>query len=130
MTPHPYQLEIYTKIKRNWANDTKSYGNVVYLETGTGKTYIAIMLLKYLFSSRFIDYRARLREAGLSPETMRTDQHLDPIELIDEKKEEIRLYSYPDSEIDKRRTSRHEEIKKFTGQDMADLSTVNEVLKK
>lgn len=32
------------------------YGNIVYLETGTGKTYIAIMLLKYLFAERFIDY--------------------------------------------------------------------------
>ena len=36
------------------------YGDVVFLETGTGKTYIAIMLLKYLFSDRYIDYRMRL----------------------------------------------------------------------
>lgn len=36
------------------------YGSIVYLETGTGKTYIAIMLLKYLFSDHFIDYLTRL----------------------------------------------------------------------
>ena len=39
-----------------------AFGNIIYLETGTGKTYIAIMLLKYLFSERFIDYRTRLEE--------------------------------------------------------------------
>ena len=30
--------------------DEYNYGNIVYLETGTGKTYIAIMLLKHLFN--------------------------------------------------------------------------------
>ena len=39
------------------------YGNIVYLETGTGKTYIAIMILKYLFSKCFISYYMRLLEA-------------------------------------------------------------------
>lgn len=54
--PHPYQQSIYERIRKNWANDRMGYGNIVYLETGTGKTYIAIMLLKYLFAERFIDY--------------------------------------------------------------------------
>jgi len=48
----------------NWANDKMGYGNIVYLETGTGKTYIAIMLLKYLYSDRFIDYNQRLDAAS------------------------------------------------------------------
>ena len=38
------------------------YSNIVYLETGTGKTYIAIMLLKYLFSEKYVDY-LMLKEA-------------------------------------------------------------------
>ena len=36
------------------------YGNIIFLETGTGKTYIAIMLIKYLFSEHYIDYSSRL----------------------------------------------------------------------
>jgi predicted ABC-type ATPase len=37
----------------NWAKEASAtgrrYGNIVFLETGTGKTYIAIMLLKAIF---------------------------------------------------------------------------------
>ena len=39
------------------------FGNIVYLETGTGKTYIAIMILKYLFSPHFKSYHMRFLEA-------------------------------------------------------------------
>jgi hypothetical protein len=38
------------EIKRNWLNQKEHYGHIVYLETGTGKTYIAIMLLKLIFA--------------------------------------------------------------------------------
>ena len=56
LMPHQYQQSIYNTVRSHWANDRNGFGNIVYLETGTGKTYIAIMLLKYLFSDRFIDY--------------------------------------------------------------------------
>lgn len=80
-------MEIYKKIKKNWANDKMGYGDVVYLETGTGKTYIAIMLLKYLFSDHFIDYQSRLRDNGYDPENVSSEVHLAPMdekEFIDE----------------------------------------------
>ena len=59
LNPREYQRAIYNRIRQAWANDPFGYGSIVYLETGTGKTYIAIMLLKYLFSDHFVDYRAR-----------------------------------------------------------------------
>ena len=64
LMPHEYQLSIYNRIRNNWHNDRMGYGNIVYLETGTGKTYIAIMLLKYLYSERYVDYRMRLALEG------------------------------------------------------------------
>ena len=63
LAPHPYQLSIYNTIRGHWANDRNGYGNIVYLETGTGKTYIAIMLLKQLFAPEFVDYQDRLTAA-------------------------------------------------------------------
>jgi len=48
LTPYSYQTDIYAKIKENWRNERR-FGNIVFLETGTGKTYIAIMLLKAIF---------------------------------------------------------------------------------
>ena len=57
-------MSIYNRIRQNWANDKMGYGNIVYLETGTGKTYIAIMLLKYLYSDRFVDFKARLESVA------------------------------------------------------------------
>jgi hypothetical protein len=48
------------QIKNNWNNSKPisifpstdpDYGHIVYLETGTGKTYIAIMLLKLIFAN-------------------------------------------------------------------------------
>ena len=38
------------QIKRNWNSGKEDFGHIVYLETGTGKTYIAIMLLKLIFA--------------------------------------------------------------------------------
>lgn len=68
LMPHQYQQSIYNTIRSHWANDRNGFGNIVYLETGTGKTYIAIMLLKYIFSDRFIDYQGRLTsEASSEP---------------------------------------------------------------
>lgn len=53
LTPYTYQDEIYKKILENWKKESdingKRLGNIVFLETGTGKTYIAIMLLKAIF---------------------------------------------------------------------------------
>lgn len=49
--PYDYQVEIFGKIKDAWErSNPKKYGNIVYLETGMGKTHIATMLLNYLFS--------------------------------------------------------------------------------
>jgi type I site-specific restriction endonuclease len=51
LTPYGYQSDIFDKIKQNWSKESvgNRYGNIVFLETGTGKTYIAIMLLKAIF---------------------------------------------------------------------------------
>lgn len=52
LIPFEYQSYIFNKIKENWQQvraDGSQYGNIVFLETGTGKTYIAIMLLKAIF---------------------------------------------------------------------------------
>jgi ERCC4-related helicase len=44
-------------VKKNWRKQSQAsasipndFGHIVYLETGTGKTYIAIMLLKLIFA--------------------------------------------------------------------------------
>jgi restriction endonuclease len=56
LEPHSFQRDIYLQVKKNWAKNTplsqqqKEFGHIVYLETGTGKTYIAIMLLKLIFA--------------------------------------------------------------------------------
>ena len=55
LCPYDYQLSIYKRIKQNWREEETSgrnFGNIVYLETGTGKTYIAVMLLKHLFNDK------------------------------------------------------------------------------
>jgi len=63
-------------VRNNWANDPQGYGNIIYLETGMGKTYIAIMLIKYLFSDRYVDYRTRLNQGPASGNSL-----LEPLEL-------------------------------------------------
>ena len=53
LAPYAYQISIFEEIQNNWKVEEASgrnFGNIVYLETGTGKTYIAVMLLKHLFS--------------------------------------------------------------------------------
>jgi superfamily II DNA or RNA helicase len=49
--PYPYQVEIFNRIRFDWENKQAgpTYGNIVYLETGMGKTHISTMLLNYLF---------------------------------------------------------------------------------
>lgn len=62
LVPYPYQDTIYSKIRENWQREEqpggKRYGNIVFLETGTGKTYIAIMLLKAIFLELNRDHRS------------------------------------------------------------------------
>lgn len=79
--PHEYQLSIYNRIRNNWHNDRMGYGNIVYLETGTGKTYIAIMLLKYLYSERYVDYRMRLALEGGRSDLLAVES---PVQLLPE----------------------------------------------
>ena len=56
LSPYDYQISIYSRIKKYWRQEYsgtgKGYGNIVYLETGTGKTYIAVMLIKHLFDDQ------------------------------------------------------------------------------
>ena len=103
MIPFPYQVSIYNRIKQNWANDKMGFGNIVYLETGTGKTYIAIMILKYLFSPGFISYHMRLLKARLNQPTGVLEP-LEPIGLKEEK--DINLYPLLSEDIKKRKDLR------------------------
>ena len=52
--PYPYQVEIFQRIAKEWSeeNESPKYGNIVYLETGMGKTHITTMLLNYLFDGK------------------------------------------------------------------------------
>ena len=86
-------------MKTNWANDKMGYGNIVFLETGMGKTYIAIMLLRYLFSEKFVDYRMRLIQNPMDmskDSAYRQGVHLKPIELEEETDDKLRLEPYSD----------------------------------
>ena len=97
------------------------YGDVVYLETGTGKTYIAIMLLKYLFSDHFIDYQSRLVAEGLPVDV--TDSsgqrlpHLSPIEVPVESDDQVKLFAYPEYMIEKRKEERSIKVQQWNDQD-------------
>ncbi len=44
LNPHPYQEKAVESILRE-----KKYGSIVFMDTGSGKTYIAIMILKHIF---------------------------------------------------------------------------------
>jgi hypothetical protein len=71
LTPYSYQTDIYAKIKENWRNERR-FGNIVFLETGTGKTYIAIMLLKAIFGE---DLEARgLSDAEMCAQAKTTEE--------------------------------------------------------
>jgi len=71
LTPYSYQTDIYAKIKENWRNERR-FGNIVFLETGTGKTYIAIMLLKAIFGE---DLEARgLSDAEMCAQAKATEE--------------------------------------------------------
>lgn len=71
LTPYSYQTDIYAKIKENWFNERR-FGNIVFLETGTGKTYIAIMLLKAIFGE---DLEARgLSDAEMCAQAKATEE--------------------------------------------------------
>jgi len=81
LKPHPFQVQIYDKIRQNWLLEDpvaqpegKQYGNIVYLETGTGKTYIAIMLLKHLFGE-VSDPPKSMFEKGDTPEVDSLGSH-------------------------------------------------------
>lgn len=52
MKPYDYQRDIFSKIRQEWEKNPGGVGNIVYLETGMGKTHIATMLLNYLFEGR------------------------------------------------------------------------------
>ena len=85
------------------------FGNIVYLETGTGKTYIAIMLLKYLFSDKFIDYRTRLSDAlkDCPDDTSQASaKSLPKIDLPPESDDDLKLVTQSEDEIKKRRDER------------------------
>lgn len=86
LIPYAYQDEIYKKILENWRKESdangKRLGNIVFLETGTGKTYIAIMLLKAIFASPInglndaeVLENAREIEIGASLEPLRDTTH-------------------------------------------------------
>lgn len=44
-------MEIFDRVRKDWSEDATGpkYGNIIYLETGMGKTHIATMLLNYLY---------------------------------------------------------------------------------
>ena len=46
-------MEIFNRIVKQWDSEPdrkNQYGHIVYLETGMGKTHIAVMLLNYLYT--------------------------------------------------------------------------------
>jgi ERCC4-related helicase len=55
--PYPYQVEIFQRVKTEWEQGQTQYGNIVYLETGMGKTHITIMLLNFLFHGQTYDHQ-------------------------------------------------------------------------
>jgi hypothetical protein len=100
LTPYPYQDQIYQKIRENWAKEDtangRRYGNIVFLETGTGKTYIAIMLLKAIFyesgnhfglSPEEISEHAKATECGAKLEPLKDlkKKYEDRVNLIEKK---------------------------------------------
>lgn len=100
------------------------YGNIVYLETGTGKTYIAIMILKYLFSPQFTCYYDRHLRARLQQPTGELAQ-LEPIKLEPETEEELKMRPLSEDQQELKRKEREEEF-----ESIEELGTLEEELKK
>lgn len=110
LIPYAYQDEIYKKILENWRKESdangKRLGNIVFLETGTGKTYIAIMLLKAIFASprsglndAEVLESAREIEIGASLEPLRdtTQKYAERIDKIQNEYDTLELkqhYNY------------------------------------
>ena len=46
----PYQEEIYKMIESQWSKETAcGFGSIVFMATGSGKTFVAIMLILNIF---------------------------------------------------------------------------------
>ena len=90
LIPYPYQDQIYRKIKENWSKENgpegKRFGNIVFLETGTGKTYIAIMLLKAIFLEESIMHR-EISEREIFKKVKETEigERIDPLKDLQKK---------------------------------------------
>ncbi len=46
------------KIQNNWIADSKAivqngFGNIVFMETGSGKTYIAVKVIQHMLNDEF-----------------------------------------------------------------------------
>jgi len=57
--PYTYQKKIVEKIQRQWGLDGLpgdpnfvNYGSIIFIETGAGKSYISLMLIKSLFGEQ------------------------------------------------------------------------------
>ena len=53
--PYTYQKKIVDKILNQWQKDEsvgENFGSIIFIETGAGKSYISLMLIKSLFGER------------------------------------------------------------------------------
>jgi CRISPR/Cas system-associated endonuclease/helicase Cas3 len=53
--PYTYQKKIVDKILNQWQKDesvAENFGSIIFIETGAGKSYISLMLIKSLFGER------------------------------------------------------------------------------
>ena len=50
ISARPYQEEIYKMIEEQWSEKTGcGFGSIVFMATGSGKTFVAIMLILNIF---------------------------------------------------------------------------------
>ena len=50
ISARPYQLEIYRLIEEQWSKEKAcGFGSIVFMATGSGKTFVAIMLILKIF---------------------------------------------------------------------------------
>lgn len=47
-----YQKVIFEQIVDQWRSDARRYGSIIFMPTGSGKTFLAIMLIEYIFGLR------------------------------------------------------------------------------
>ena len=113
-------MGIYKRIKENWANDKNGFGNIVYLETGTGKTYIAIMLLKYMFSDKYVDYQLRLSQTPTDD-----PNGLQKMEIPEESEEDVKMWPSSDDVIKEIKDKRAMQV-----EDWLETNTLETELKK